>query len=88
MRLEANRRIKPNDIFNFWHAAAALSYYRTILTDGPLSSPITSGHARLDRLYDCEIAATPAETIDLIGRLALGRCNNRATMITAAMQVG
>lgn len=72
VRSEANRRIKPNDIFDFRHAAAALPYCRAFLTDGPLRSLITSGHIRLDRLYDCEIAATPAEAIDLIGRLALG----------------
>ncbi|NNC73547.1 MAG: hypothetical protein HKN78_11820 [Sphingomonadaceae bacterium] len=71
VRSEANRKIKPNDIFDFRHAAAALPYCRAFLTDGPLRSLITSGHVRLDRLYGCEIVATPAEAIELIGRLAL-----------------
>lgn len=72
VRSEANRKIKPNDIFDFRHAAAALPYCRAFLTDGPLRSLITSGHVRLDKLYDCEIAATPAEAIELIGRMVLG----------------
>jgi len=72
VRSEANRKIKPNDIFDFRHAAAALPYCRAFLTDGPLRSLITSGHVRLDRLYCCEVVATPAAAIELIGRLALG----------------
>lgn len=71
VRSETNRKIKPNDIFDFRHAAAALPYCRAFLTDGPLRSLITSGHVRLDRLYGCEVVATPAEAIELIGRLAL-----------------
>jgi len=71
VRSQANRKIKPNDIFDFRHAAAALPYCRAFLTDGPLRSLLSSGHVRLDRLYGCEIAARPAEAIELIGRLAL-----------------
>lgn len=71
VRSEANRKIKPNDIFDFRHAAAALPYCRAFLTDGPLRSLITSGHVRLDRLYGCDVVATPKEAIELIGRLAL-----------------
>ena len=71
VRSERKRKIKPNDIFDFRHAAAALPYCRAFMTDGPLRSLITSGHVRLDRLYGCEVVATPAEAIELIGRLAL-----------------
>ncbi|WP_183617962.1 hypothetical protein [Novosphingobium fluoreni] len=71
VRSEANRKLKPNDIFDFRHAAAALPYCRAFLTDGPLKSLITSGHVKLDTLYGCEVAATPKEAIDLISRLIL-----------------
>lgn len=71
VRSEANRKLKPNDIFDFRHAAAALPYCRAFLTDGPLKSLITSGHVKLDKLYGCEVAATPKEATDLISRLIL-----------------
>jgi hypothetical protein len=71
VRAEANRKIKPNDIFDFRHAAAALPYCRAFLTDRPLKTLITSGHVRLDTLYGCEVIASPKEAIELIGRLVL-----------------
>jgi hypothetical protein len=73
IRSEAKRKIKPNDIFDFRHAAAALPYCCAFLTDGPLRNLIKSGHVRLDQLYGCEVVATPKEAIDVIGRLVLLR---------------
>lgn len=69
VRSETNRKIKPNDVYDFRHAAAALPYCRAFLTDGPLRSLITSGHVCLDKLYNCEIVSTPREAIELISRL-------------------
>ena len=71
IRSEAKRKIKPNDIFDFRHAAAALPHCRAFFTDGPLKKLITSGHVKLDALYDCSIAATPAEAIAELEKLAL-----------------
>lgn len=71
VRSEAKRKLKPNDIFDFRHAAAALPYCRAFLTDRPLKTLITSGHVRLDTLYGCEVVASPKEAIDLIGRQVL-----------------
>ena len=42
VRSEAKRKIKPNDIFDFRHAAAALPHCRAFFTDGPLKKLITS----------------------------------------------
>lgn len=69
VRSEPNRRIKPNDIFDFRHAAAALPYCAAFFTDGPLSSLLRSGHMRLDALYDCELASRPAEALATLKRL-------------------
>jgi hypothetical protein len=71
VRSEAKRKLKPNDIFDFRHAAAALPYCRAFLTDRPLKTLITSGHVRLDTLFGCEVVASPREAIDIIGRLVL-----------------
>lgn len=69
VRSEPKRRIKPNDVFDFRHAAAALPYCRAFFTDGPLRSLLTSGHMRLDRLYGCELASTPSEAIAVLERI-------------------
>lgn len=66
VRSEAGRRMKPNDVFDFRHAAAALPYCRAFFTDGPLRSLITSGHMRLDKLYGCKVAATPSEALAVL----------------------
>jgi hypothetical protein len=71
IRSEAKRKIKPNDIFDFRHAAAALPHCQAFFTDGPLKKLITSGHVKLDALYGCSIAATPAEAIADLEKLAL-----------------
>ena len=69
VRGESGRRIKPNDVFDFRHAAAALPYCRAFFTDGPLRSLIKSGHMGLDKLYECEVAATPAEALAVLKRI-------------------
>ncbi len=63
IRFEKRRKIDRNDIFDFRHASAALPHCTAFFTDGPLKTLITSGHMRLDKLYDCRIAATPSEAI-------------------------
>ena len=71
VRSEARRKLKPNDIFDFRHAAAALPHCQAFFTDGPLRNTITSGHTGLDALYGCAVAATPAEAIDILMNLIL-----------------
>ena len=73
IRSEANRKIKPNDIFDFRHAAAALPHCYAFFTDGPLKKLIISGHMKLDRLYDCRVAARPSEAIAILGDLTFGK---------------
>jgi hypothetical protein len=72
IRSEAKRKIKPNDVFDFRHATAALPHCRAFFTDGKLAALITSGHMKLDRLYDCKVVATPAEAIAVLGDLSIG----------------
>ena len=77
VRGEVGRRIKPNDVFDFRHAAAALPYCRAFFTDGPLRSLITSGHMRLDKLYGCEVAATPAEALAVLESIRMSQAATR-----------
>ncbi len=75
IRSEANRKIKPNDVFDFRHTAAALPHCHAFFTDGPLKKLIMSGHMKLDSLYECKVAATPAEAIAILGDLTLGNAS-------------
>lgn len=70
-RAIANRKLRANDIFDFKHAAAALPHCRAFFTDGPLKTMIESGHVRLDRDFDCRVAATAAEAIAILMELTL-----------------
>lgn len=66
VRSEEKRKIKPNDIFDFRHAAAALPHCSAFFTDGSLRKLITSGHTGLDALYSCRVAATPSEAVAIL----------------------
>lgn len=66
VRSERNRKIKPNDIFDFRHAAAALPYCKAFLTDRSLATLIGSGHVALDQIYDCKIASSPETATEII----------------------
>jgi hypothetical protein len=52
----ANRAVKPNDIYDFRHAAA-LPHCRAFFTDGSLRTLICSGHTALDREYACAVVS-------------------------------
>lgn len=63
VRSRKGQAIKPNDLFDFRHAAAALPYCKAFFTEGPLQSLITSGHMRLDTLYGCKVMHNLEEAI-------------------------
>lgn len=71
VRSRAGRKLSANDIFDFRHAAAALPHCRAFSTDGPLRSLITSGHVKLDALYDCKVVSTPAEGVAILKELII-----------------
>ena len=69
MRAHGRRRMKPNDIFDFRHAAAAMPYCKLFLTDGPIRTLLTGGDLRLDALHGCEVISDPAAAIAAVERL-------------------
>lgn len=69
LRSHKGREIKPNDLFDFRHAAAALPYCRAFFTERSLKSLITSGHMQLDRLYGCTVLNSVEEAISWIRKI-------------------
>jgi hypothetical protein len=70
-RAEKGRRFKPNDVFDFRHAAAALPNCDAFFTEGKLSRLMASGHVGLAKSYPCRIAATPGDALKTLQSMDL-----------------
>lgn len=53
MRWDKNRKFKPNDLYDFQHARAALPYYQYFFTDGSLKHLISMKPYELSKKYGC-----------------------------------
>lgn len=70
-RAEKNRRFKPNDVFDFRHAAAALPNCDAFFTEGKLSRLLASGHVALTKAYPCRVASTSTEALEMLRSLGI-----------------
>lgn len=69
LRWNRKQRFKPNDIFDFSHAAAALGYCDLFLTEGPLKDMLGRGPLRLASATRCKVVAAPAEAVAAVQAL-------------------
>ncbi|WP_313516772.1 hypothetical protein [Brevundimonas sp.] len=56
MRVDKARRFKPNDFYDFRHAAAALAYCDAFFTEGPLCDLVSRRQLGLLGINDCRVA--------------------------------
>jgi hypothetical protein len=70
VRWNKSRKLKPNDILDFHHAAAALAYCSAFFTERSLRSLVTQQHIALDKLYDCHVISSANEALNYIATLA------------------
>lgn len=63
---DANRKIKPNDVFDFQHAAAAMPYCDAFFTDGPLRTLIVQNPDKLCDMYSCEVISDQSGAINYL----------------------
>ena len=70
-RAERGRRFKPNDVFDFRHAAAALPNCDVFLTEGKLARLMRTGHVALAQNYSCRVASNAGEAIELLKSLGI-----------------
>lgn len=68
-RAERGRRVKPNDVFDFRHAAAALPNCDAFFTEGKLSRLLASGHVALTKAYPCRVASTASAALEVLRAL-------------------
>lgn len=66
LRVDKERRIKPNDFYDFRHAAAALGYCDLFLTERPLHDLAKRRQLDLLAINDCQIFSGIAEATDAV----------------------
>jgi len=66
MRINKQRKYKPNDFYDFGHATAALPYCDYFFTEGSLKELITSKKLAFDSLYKCNVVSNENEVIHLL----------------------
>ncbi|HEV7248838.1 MAG TPA: hypothetical protein VGN93_17820 [Shinella sp.] len=69
IRWDKHRRLKGNDLYDFNHASAALSYCDAFFTEGPLKSLLSARNIALDKEFDCRIISNASEAITYISEL-------------------
>lgn len=72
LRWNRRQQFKPNDIFDFSHAAAALGYCDLFLTEGPLKDMLGRGPLRLAAATRCKVVTAPAEAVAAVKALLAG----------------
>jgi hypothetical protein len=66
VRMDTERRFKPNDQYDFGHAAAALPYCDAFLTEGSLRHLIMTPPVALHRLYGTTVISDPHAALEYL----------------------
>lgn len=69
VRWNRTQKFKPNDIYDFGHASAALGYCDVFLTEGPLRDMLGRGPLKLADASDCQVVAAPDEAVSIVRSL-------------------
>jgi hypothetical protein len=68
LRWDRNRKYKPNDLFDFRHAIAALPYCDLFFTERPLRHLIQDGNLQFNDQFACQAVYKPSEALTLVER--------------------
>jgi len=63
LRWDKQRKLKPNDLLDFRHAAAAVGYCDGFLTEKPLRSLLCQKHLGIGDIFACKVMDSPTEAI-------------------------
>lgn len=69
VRAAKGRKFKPNDLFDFDHAAAALGYCNAFFTDDKLAKLLTRAPLEFDQRFDCPVVADSASAVEMLARV-------------------
>ncbi len=71
IRLNRARQFKPNDFYDFNHAAAALPYCDALLTERSLADLTKRTNTALAKTYACRVTADLDEAVSIVQQLAV-----------------
>lgn len=69
VRWNKGQKFKPNDFFDYQHAAAAVGYCDAFFTEHPLCSALTRSDLALDTLYGCTVVSTPEAALRYVSSI-------------------
>jgi hypothetical protein len=64
LRWNRTQKLSANDLFDFHHAQAALSYCDVLLTDGPIHTLLKQRHLAIERDFPCQIMSSVMEAAE------------------------
>ncbi len=70
MRMDKDRRFKPNDFYDFRHAAAALGYCNAFFTERPLHDLVRRKQLNLLKINNCLVVSDLEEAVEAVRILA------------------
>ena len=66
VRWDKKRKFKGNDIYDFYHAAAAIPYCDVFLTERPLQAMLEANHLKINQDFDCKIISSVSEAVEFL----------------------
>lgn len=69
LRLNKQRKLEDNDLFDFQHAAVALPYCDAFFTEKGLSDILKNGNTKLNEIYDCKVLCSEDDIVKYLETL-------------------
>lgn len=69
LRWNKGQKFHPNDLYDFEHAGAALTYCEAFFTERPLHDMVTARHMALDKLFGCEVIHEVGDAVRFVAGL-------------------
>lgn len=64
LRWDRKRKLKPNDMFDFRHAATAVAYCDAFFTERPLETLLSQRHLSLGRDFRCKVFSSQSSALE------------------------
>lgn len=69
IRINKDRRFKPNDYFDIEHAISGVGYCSAFFSEGSLTTALTQNPLKLNKLYDCRVTNSYTEAAAIVSTL-------------------
>ena len=66
LALETNRKVQPNDMLDFLHAAQALPYCDALFCDKFMAQKMRNKPLEFGMVYDTQIGSSPEELLEYL----------------------